>query len=238
MGSKGLEYCIRKCLSGLEGYGVLVWTPLREVQVEKLQRGKPNIFYVDYYFYPKAGSSKSRIFLMKLKLPGKVTELEPPKNTIILSPDHMDPSIILGEVHNLYREVKAKVDQLYMELAMIPRRKRDERRSKRVEIASYEILLEIMKNILHEPEKLEAHTAKLGKTIWAPIIIAKPFQEQDEGEESYPVVCQAYGKIRIDKAYTYAAKLDENIRNEYEKLLQRQKGFKSLKPEHDGQLRL
>ena len=190
---------------------------MREIIVEKLQRGKPNRFYVDYYFYPKASSSKSKLFLLKLKLQGKITELEPPRNTIILNPEHMDPSIIVGEVHNLYREVKAKVNQLYMEFSMIPRRKSNERRKKRAEIAAYEILLEIMKKILHDPEKPGEHTAKMGKTVWAPIIIAR----SSIGGEDTIIVCQAYSRLRIDKAYTYAGQIDDKVKKEYIKLLEK-----------------
>ena len=201
----------------MEGYGVLVWTPMREVVVEKLQRGKPNQFYVDYYFYPKANDSKTKLFLLKLKLQGKIIGLEPPRNTIILSPEHMDPSIIVGEVHNLYREVKAKVSQLCMEFSMIPRKKVSERRKKRAEIAAHEILLEIIKKILHDPERPEEHIVRMGKTVWAPIIIARP----SISEEDAIVVCQAYGKLRIDKAYTYAGQIDDRVKKEYDKLLEK-----------------
>jgi len=215
--SRGIEYCVSKCLGGVEGYGVLVWTPMREVVVEKLQRGKPNQFYVDYYFYPKANNSRSKLFLLKLKLQGKIIELEPPCNTIILNPEHMDPSIIVGEVHNLYREVKAKVNQLYMEFSMIPRRHGSERRKKRAEIAAHEILLDIVKKILHDPERPGEHIVKMGKTIWAPIIIARPSMS----EKDTIVVCQAYGKLRIDKAYTYAGQIDDRVKKEYVKLLEK-----------------
>ncbi len=224
LSSKGEEYCIEKCLGGASGSGRLVWTPLREVFVEAMSGGKPSQFYVDYYFYPKAGNSRSRLFLLKLKLQGKVVDVEPLRNTSILSPEHLDPSIIVSELHNVYREVKAKVDQLYMELSLIPRRKRSERRAKRAEIAAHEILLEIVKKILHNPEKPESHVVRTGKTIWAPIIIAKTSNGEDENKV---FVCQAYGKLRVDKAYTYAGSIDDKIREEYLKILEtRQYPFK------------
>ncbi len=220
LSSKGEEYCIEKCLGGVNGSGRLVWTPLREVFVESISGGKPSQFYVDYYFYPKASNSRSRLFLLKLKLQGKIVDVEPLRNTSILSPEHLDPSIIVSELHNVYREVKAKVNQLYMELSLIPRRKRSERRAKRAEIAAHEILLEIVRKILYNPEKPEVHTIRTGKTIWAPIIIAKTSDRSGEEVEDQVVVCQAYGKLRIDKAYTYAGSIDERIREEYMKILE------------------
>ncbi len=216
LSSKGEEYCIEKCLGGARGNGRLVWTPLREVFVETISGSKPSQFYVDYYFYPKAGSSKSRLFLLKLKLQGKIVDVEPLRNTSMLNPEHLDPSIIVSELHNVYREVKAKVDQLYMELSLIPRRKRSERRAKRAEIAAHEILLEIIKKALHNPEKPESHIIRTGKTVWAPIIIVEA--NSSEGK-SQVYVCQAYSKIRVDKAYTYAGVIDDRIREEYLKLL-------------------
>ncbi len=214
---KGPEYCLKKCL---KRYNVVawthVWTPLRELTVHDPTRKTINRAHVDFYFYPKTQNNFAKLFLFKLKLPEKKVEKQISDTTRILQPQRIDVQDIIYDMINVYREIDKKVDELYTRLSNIPRKKRKERARLRGEIASYEILLEIIDNILVDKNSPSNNIVVQGQTIWAPLILALVEEQEEVGGEKItiqiPMICQAYGKPRIDKAYSYAAQIDDNLK--------------------------
>jgi len=221
---KGPEYCLQKCL---KGYNVVawthVWTPLRELTIHDPARKLVNKAHLDFYFYPKTRDSFAKLFLFKLKLPEKIVEKQVNETVRILQPQRIDVQTVIYDMINVYREIDRKIDELYMKLSGIPRKKRRERARVRGEIASYEILLEIIDNILVDKDSPSNNIVVQGQTIWAPIILALVEEEQEIGGEKIaveiPMICQAYGKPRIDKAYTYAVQTDEELKKNISDLI-------------------
>ncbi len=221
---KGPEYCLQKCL---KGYNVTawthVWTPLRELTIHDPTRKLVNKAHLDFYFYPKTRDNFAKLFLFKLRLPEKIVEKQVNETTRILQPQRIDVQTVIYDMINVYREIDRKIDELYIKLNDIPRKKRRERARVRGKIASYEILLEIIDNILVDKSSPSNNIVVQGQTIWAPIILALVEEEQEIGGEKItmeiPMICQAYGKPRIDKAYTYAAQTDEGLKKDISDLI-------------------
>lgn len=227
---KGPEYCLHKCL---KGYNIVawthVWTPLRELTIHDPTRKRVNKAHLDFYFYPKTRDLFAKLFLFKLRLPEKIVEKHVDETNRILQPQRIDVQSVIHDVIDVYREIDRKVDELYVKLSGIPRKKRRERARVRGEIASYEILLEIIDNILVDKNSPTNNIVIQGQTIWAPIILALVEEEQEIGGEKIrvelPMICQTYGKPRIDKAYTYAAQIDEELKKNISELINRHSGF-------------
>ncbi len=223
---KGPEYCLHKCL---KGYSIVawthVWTPLRELTIHDPARKLVNRAHLDFYFYSKTRDNFAKLFLFKLRLPEKVVERQVNETTRILQPQRIDIQTVIYDMIDVYREIDKKVDELYIKLNSIPRKKRRERARVRGEIASYEILLEIIDNILVDKSSPSNNIVVQGQTIWAPIILALVEEEQEVGGQrirvEIPMICQAYGKPRIDKAYTYAAQTDDELKKNISDLINR-----------------